>query len=109
MSVQNNLLFENVNGNIVATLSFVKPTAPVILPLSSGSSGSSVAADGLTMTVNWQPVQGVTGYIVNYTPNIGGVSSKKLASTITTLTLTGLVGTTYNFTVTAVNINVSQI
>jgi len=106
MSVQNNLLFENVNGNVVATLSFVKPAAPVILPLSSGS---SVAANGLTMTVKWQLVKGVTGYIVNYTPNIGGVSSTKLASTITELTLTGLVGTTYNFTVTAVNVNVSQI
>jgi len=96
MPLQNNLLFEIQNGIVVVNTVFVKPDTPIMKQ-------SVVAADGITMNVNWTPVSGVSGYIVNYTPSMNGVSSQSFDSTITSASFSGTPGTSYNFTVTSIN------
>lgn len=96
MSLLNNLLFEIQNGGVVVNTVLVKPDTPVMQP---------IIVSGITMTVNWLPVSGVTGYIVNFTPNINGVSSQSFDPTTTSASFSGIPGTSYNFTVTSVNVN----
>ena len=102
MSLQENLLFEIQNGVVVVNTVFVTPEVPVMQPI-------TLAADGITMTVNWLPVSGVTRYIVNFTPNINGFSSQSFDPTTTSASFSGTVGLSYIFTVTAVNGNVYSI
>jgi hypothetical protein len=94
MSLLNNLLFEIQNGIIVVNTLAVTPDTPVMQPITLA---------GITMTINWLPVSRVTGYIVNFTPNINGVSSQSFDPTTTSASFTGTPGTSYNFTVTSVN------